>query len=172
GSYTAQGPIGGGIPAETNLSPEQSKALTTIDAAIRWPGRLTLVPTCEAAGRYLPAMLVRVAVPGPAPSGPGALARALSVSGGLFSRCRPPADGDWKVGSIQAPDHSVAPMTARCSAVIQEEPGFVVVALRFVAPAAGPGLAFPKYLQGFMLPGRGALEIARWTFVVLPGDVR
>ena len=157
------------------LQPGQSAGLRVLDTPVRWSGSLAIRATCLAnVAIQLPPLYVRVAVPGPAPSVSDGLGRVIDRSGGLFDRCRPAPDGSWTMGSIVPPGGSTdtPSLEVRCSAQVEEHPGFLLITLQIVSPPNAPFVQSSDDLSWMDLPGKGSIEVTRWAFVVTKDDVR
>jgi hypothetical protein len=62
-------------------------------------------------------------------------------------------------------------MDVRCSAAVDQFPGFAVVELRFVSPSDAPEATFSESLGEKDLPDVPSVEIGRWRFVVTSDGV-
>ena len=174
GDLAGLGPVSFPPSHPVSLVSGGTESLHVYDLNVRWPGGLRIVPICsilEDGLAEMPPMAVTVTVPGGTPGREEALERALLETDGLFEHCPPASDGSWTTGVIEAPDGDYPPMSARCSALIEEYPGFVIVGLRFVAPAMAPEVEFPA-APATPLPGTASISIARWTFLVTTADVK
>lgn len=151
------------------------RRMYVFDTLPRWPGTLTVTPTCRFAGRHglsLPPSHMDVNVPGPTPRPSDAVDAAVAATGGLFDSCNPEGRGHDVLGRFDPPvaGTSDTPMQTRCWAEVTSSPGFDVVTLSYVTPQDVPPVELPEDFNfwggGVRLPKHESAEAGRWNFVV------
>jgi hypothetical protein len=158
---------GGGYEQPTTLAPNGVVREWAGGVPVMWTGPLTLTPTCR--GNDLPALRVKVAVPGPTPSVDEAVRNAVRAIHGLFDTCRPAPEGGLMIGTIHTPDglDSAPPMRAVCSASVDRQSGFAIVRLRFITPPNAKGVRVTGSYDRITIPRRTRpVEVSVFDFVV------
>jgi len=164
----------GYFPFPQTIKAGHVRRMYAFDTLPRWPGTLTVTPTCRFAGRHglsLPPLQMDVTVPGPTPRPSDAVDAAVAATGGLFDSCNPEGRGHDVLGQFDPPvaGTSDTPMQTRCWAEVTSSPGFDVVTLYYVTPQDVPPVELPEGLGyfGFVrLPKHESAEAGRWSFVV------
>jgi hypothetical protein len=170
-------PYRGGFSFPRTIRPGHTIELYGFDTLVRWPGTLTVIPTCRSFGSRglrLPPVSLEVSVPAPAPRAAEAVHRAVDATNGLFETCRPDGRGRPVQGIFEVPatGRSDEALSTRCWAKVSEYPGFDIVTLSFITPQDLAPYDVDQDEPEFefdgiqYLPTHGSSATARWDFVV------
>lgn len=158
------------------LVPGSSANLPAWDTAVLWPGPLHVVPRCM--GTALPAVTLDVANPGKSPKDDVSVREALAAVGAPFDDCSPRENMQWVTGTIhRGTPTSDLSISARCGAVVLENPEFDTVVLGIVSPPDAPsvnlGDLFDKIqaVPELGLPRHESVAISWWAYVVTRDEV-